>query len=259
MNPPLRALQRLLAGAISLTLIPAPSYLFAAETAELPLSGAAYLIADQAYKAYERQDYAEAVTKAREALRLRPDVARLQHLLNLSIAARDGRPQSTLKSSRAVAEKSKPVHRSTRPAGDVWVNTKDAPIDSGYAAADEAYKAYDRGAYDSAVRAAAEAVRLIPTNSAYRVLLINALLANQQEVEAEQALKEAIDQLGDDGKLHIERRHEASFSLSSNPAIGNGRAVLAYLTRSGDSSSTAASSRRCDCGRRAGRAEGGKN
>ncbi len=48
---------------------------------ELPLSGAAYRIAEQAYAAHARGDHAQAVAQAREAVRLRPDVARLHALL----------------------------------------------------------------------------------------------------------------------------------------------------------------------------------
>lgn len=56
----------------------------AVETEALPLTGAAYRIADAAYQAYARRDYATAIANAKEAIRLRPDVARLKTLLQQS-------------------------------------------------------------------------------------------------------------------------------------------------------------------------------
>ena len=53
----------------------------------LPLSGAAYRVAQTAYAAYERGDYAGAVERAREAIRQRPDVVSLRVLLANSLAA----------------------------------------------------------------------------------------------------------------------------------------------------------------------------
>ncbi|MCS4510504.1 NfrA family protein [Xylophilus ampelinus] len=55
-----------------------------AATEELPLTGPAYRLADEAYRAYDRGNYAAAAARAREAIRLRPDVQRLQALLRAS-------------------------------------------------------------------------------------------------------------------------------------------------------------------------------
>lgn len=54
---------------------------------ELPLTGPAYEIARQAYEALERGDHATAVASAREAIRQRPDLARLKRLLVEALAA----------------------------------------------------------------------------------------------------------------------------------------------------------------------------
>ncbi|TGT20348.1 bacteriophage N4 adsorption protein A, partial [Mesorhizobium sp. M3A.F.Ca.ET.174.01.1.1] len=53
----------------------------------LPLSGAAYRVAQEAYAAYARGDYAGAVARTREAIRQRPDVVSLRVLLANSLAA----------------------------------------------------------------------------------------------------------------------------------------------------------------------------
>ncbi|WP_460076557.1 hypothetical protein [Pseudomonas sp. H2_C01] len=67
--------------ATGLSLIPAFAL---AETLPLPLSGPAYTAANEAYSAYERKDYDLAITKAREALRQRADVTRLNTLIELA-------------------------------------------------------------------------------------------------------------------------------------------------------------------------------
>ena len=52
----------------------------AALAAEAPLTGAAWKHADQAYKAYAKGHFAQALKQAQAARRLRPDVARLADL-----------------------------------------------------------------------------------------------------------------------------------------------------------------------------------
>ena len=56
----------------------------------LPLSGNAYRIAEQAFGAYDRGDFQQAYRTASEAVRLRPDVARLR-LLQIYAAQKLGR------------------------------------------------------------------------------------------------------------------------------------------------------------------------
>lgn len=53
----------------------------ATEAEEVPLTGPAWRIADQAYRAYAQGDYDSAIRNAKEAIRLRPDVPRLKALL----------------------------------------------------------------------------------------------------------------------------------------------------------------------------------
>ena len=51
------------------------------DTLPLPLSGAAYRLAQEAYAAYDAHRYAESIARTREAIRQRPDVVRLRLLL----------------------------------------------------------------------------------------------------------------------------------------------------------------------------------
>lgn len=220
-----RYCQRAFASAVATTLVITPLQSIAAEpSTALPLTGAAYQLADQAYRAYARHDYASAVVNAREALRLRPDVIRLQKLLDQSIAARDAQPVHR----HAVS----PGVRPAQPAPLGRVNHDAVPVDRGYAAADAAYHAYDRGDYVSAVREAARAVQSSPTNAAYRLLQINSLLANKQLSEAETAMGESIAQLGDDGTLQVRlealRQQRAATVTASIQAAAFSAATAAY-------------------------------
>src|ERR1700730_11254299 len=76
---------------------PAPA---PAPARELPLSGPAFTLADEAYRAMERRDYRTAVTKAEEAIRQRPDVPRLKRLVVAALEA-SGNP---LEAERRAAE-----------------------------------------------------------------------------------------------------------------------------------------------------------
>jgi adsorption protein A len=80
-----------------------------------------------------------------------------------------------------------------------------AIVNPAYAAADAAYKAYDRRDYPAAVAHGQEATRLAPTNRAYRLLLVNSLIAAQRLEEAEQALEQGMQVVGDDGTLAAQR------------------------------------------------------
>ena len=75
--------------AVALATTAAPAQ--AQADAPLPLSGAAYRVAEQAFAAYERGDYAAAYQQSSEAIRLRPDVVRLR-LLQIYALQKLGRP-----------------------------------------------------------------------------------------------------------------------------------------------------------------------
>jgi len=152
-----------------------------AATIELPLAGPAYKVADDAYRAYARGEYALAAEKAREAIRLRPDVQRLQTLLHESLRA------------QSAASTARHVKRAPRQAPPVQ--------DPAFLAADTAYKAYDRHQYQQAIDAATEAVSKAPKNLDYHLLLINAQIGAQQFANAEQSIAESIALLGADPQL----------------------------------------------------------
>lgn len=145
-----------------------------AEEAELPLSGPAYEMADAAYKSYARGDYAQAVQQAKEAVRLRPDVARLRQLQAQAEAA-------AAQQQQAAPAPAAPAKAAANPA---------------YTAADKAYKAYARKDYAGAISNAQNAVRLAPSNSAYWTLLINAQMAAQRLNDADKSVDQALQRFG---------------------------------------------------------------
>lgn len=190
---------------------------------ELPLSGSAYLLANQAYKAYDRGNYAEAIEKSREALRQRPDVKQLRVLLKKSEAAQLAavRPES-------------PARTATR-------RTAPAPtpnLDPGYSAASAGYKAFERGDFSEAVIYAGQAVQLAPAKHDYRLLLINALFAANRLAEADLAISHAIAQTADDSKL-LAQQSQLRERMAQTPAT---EAYAALQRR--DSPAAIASARR---------------
>ncbi|MBI2771492.1 MAG: tetratricopeptide repeat protein [Burkholderiales bacterium] len=182
---------RLLVGA-AVVLLAAP--LLAQET--LPLSGPAYQLADDAYKAYRQGDYERAIRQAREALRLRPDAVRLQQLVRQAEQAQARRGKG-LAAAPQVARRPR-VAPPAQPAAP-------SPADPAFASADAAYKAYDRKDYPAAIGKAREAVQLAPANRAYRLLLVNSLSAGGRLEEAEAALDQGLQAVGNDAELQAQR------------------------------------------------------
>jgi Flp pilus assembly protein TadD len=134
----------------------------------LPLSGPAYYLADEGYKAHARGNHALAIAKLQEAIRLRPDVPRLKDMLNQARAA-----QRSPKVARS-GQRSAPV--ATEP---------------GYRFADAAYKASARRDHAPAIENARAAVQSAPDNPRYRLLLVNVLIDAGQFDAADLALSQA--------------------------------------------------------------------
>ncbi|MES2944878.1 MAG: hypothetical protein V4772_18580 [Pseudomonadota bacterium] len=160
---------------------------------DLPLTGPAFEIADAAYKAYARGDYRAAAENAREALRLRPDVASLKTLLDKAEAASQARPQ-TQRNAGSTGRAAKPVAELSPPQPLTAPALIDPAARQAFDAADAAYKAYNLREFPLAAERAADAVRLAPANRDYRLLLVNSLLASDRLSEADAAINEALVQ-----------------------------------------------------------------
>lgn len=166
----------------------------------LPLTGPAWVLADAAYKAFARGDYAMARVKATEAFRLRPDAVQLQELIRKADAAQSPSAAVPAPPPRRRAQ----ARRAPAPVDGAPIAAPVIPApapDPAFTAAAEGYQAYARADYPAAVVSAQQAVRLAPLNRDYRLLLVNALLAAGRLPEADQALTAAIAEAGDDGRL----------------------------------------------------------
>lgn len=135
---------------------------------ELPLSGAAYRNAEQAYAAYARGDYDEAVRQAREAVRLRPDLATLKDLLRTAEQAK--RAASGTPAPPTGVQAPKPAVRDTAPRSKQADRAQQA-----WQAGDAAYNAYNSGAFEQAATLARQSLALGADNAALHTLLVYAL------------------------------------------------------------------------------------
>ncbi len=165
----------------------------AALSEELPLSGAAYRIAEQAYASYARGDYAQAAAQAREAVRLRPDVQRLRDLLAMSQARAAGQGGG----SPARPSPGRATPTAPRPAASQAVagagTAAQTAFQKGYPLATEAYAAYYRGEMPVAERLAEQAFRIDPSQGTWAMLWVDSLEAQGRPDDALKTLQTAVD------------------------------------------------------------------
>jgi tetratricopeptide (TPR) repeat protein len=183
---------------------------------ELPLTGSAYESASQAYEAFSRGDYAAAVTKARDAIRQRPDVNRLRRLLVEALAASgdleeadrtaSGFVEAGIQDPELVQQRDRVRERiSQRAIAAGRPGQQQTISDPSFQAADRAYKAYARKDYATAIEQARKAVELDPDRRDYRLLLINTLSAGKRPEEAERVATAALADHPGDGEILAQR------------------------------------------------------
>ena len=173
-----------------------------------PLSGEAWSLADEAYKAYDARDYATAVEKARQAVGLRPDLAQLRKLLVNSLAAQGDVAGAVQEAERAVTENASDAELlTTRDALKAQLATgrRSAAVDDAYKAADAGYKAYARRDYSAAIASARQAIGLDPSRANYFSLLIDALQGAGRAAEAEREATAALSRFPNDASLRLQR------------------------------------------------------
>lgn len=186
----------------------------------LPLSGAAYRVAQEAYAAYGRGDYTGAITRVREAIRQRPDVVSLRVLLANALAAlrRYGEASRSLGDAiaqigrdPALVSRRKQIDalnvstRAVARAGRQQPGNPDALTGAALKVAQQAYKAYAAQDFSATVRYANEAISLRPDLLRLRLLLIDAASAAGQDTEAWNADLDAIQRFGDNDELRVRR------------------------------------------------------
>lgn len=210
------------------------------------VTGPAWTLADEAYKAFAARDYNLAADKVRAALALHPEVVRWRLLLiDVLIAAdRIAEAEAAVRQAQAmgitdpllaqraeeIADRLKPpppappapapeakvAPAPLAPAGPPTVDftppppppaAAQTPDQVAYAAADKAYKAYAAKNYSAAVTAAREAVAAAPQDESYRLLLVNALSAAGRFSDAVQAAGEALARVPRKAQLLVQRAY----------------------------------------------------
>ncbi|MEN3930189.1 hypothetical protein WJT86_03830 [Microvirga sp. W0021] len=211
-----------------------PSY--AQQTEELPLSGPAYTLANEAYSAFQRKDYATTITKVREAIRQRPDVTRLKVLLIQALEASGQKKAAADQVQTFLAETNDPslrkeLERLNRPAGSSGALTYADPAAQ---AADQAYRAYNSKNWKLAIASAEKAASLAPGNRNYQLLLINSLSAAKNYSRAEQQVNKAISRFGKDWELLRTRGYIRQASGNSEAAIQDFSEALRFAPTNKD-------------------------
>ena len=168
---------------------------------ELPLTGPAYQIATESFDSFNRKDYAIAIARAREAIRQRPDVGRLRTLLIRALDAA-GKKDEAHKEARQAAndqrltaaardELKKLAAAESAPGAPTVQADGELPLSGpAYQIATEAYAAFDRRDYASAIARAREAIRQRPDVGRLRTLLVRALDAAGKKDEARKEAQE---------------------------------------------------------------------
>jgi len=228
-----------------------------AAAAERPLDGDAYQLADQAYRQYDAGHYETAQVMVENAIRLRPDVARLRLLLvyalekqgkrqeaaraaDAAIAAGLGTPelrqaQANLQRPQAAARTAAPAAAQTPPPPPQQV-PKPAPrtaYQRAYPVAARAYAAYARHDYAAAAAGAERAFRAVPAQGEWALLWVESLGAQQRYEAASLAVDSALA-LGAPNKAALLARQQAfrqqiaASQAPAAPAPGSEAAAGAY-------------------------------
>lgn len=208
-----------------------------ASAQELPLSGAAYRIAESAYGAYARGDYALAEKQAREAVRLRPDVVRLQ-LLQIYALQKLGRGNEARRQARnaldaglkdpALPGLAAAVSVSSVRSGEAKQQTPaERAYQHAFALATRAYTAFNEGRLSIAASSAEQAFRQQPQEGAWAMLWVAALEAQQQFEQAKFATEVAL-QLGAPNAVDLQAKRVAlGRELAVKPAQDGYQALIA--------------------------------
>ena len=207
---------------------------------QLPLSGAAYRVAQEGYASFARHDYETSAAQAREAIRQRPEVVSLRLLLANSLAAAHHYEAAAVSLSHAIVEigpdqalvtrraqieaLSRSVNtrghgrsaRGKRRAANVSAASVVAEGGAGeanekpltgaaFAAAQRAYALYASKDFAGSAKAAGEAIALRPDMLRLRLLQIDAASNAGQDAVAFAVDEDAVKQFGDTDALRSRR------------------------------------------------------
>src|SRR5471032_1916218 len=209
----------------------------------LPLSGAAYRVAQEGYAAFARHDYGTSAAQAREAIRQRPDVVSLRLLLANSLAAARHYEAATASLSQAIVEigpdqalvtrraqiealsrsasasahgrsalgKRRTINSSATSAasiaaGPVAGEANEKPLTgAAFDAAQRAYTLYASKDFAGSAKAAGDAIALRPDMLRLRLLQIDAASSAGQDAVAFAVDEDAVKRFGDTDALRSRR------------------------------------------------------
>jgi tetratricopeptide (TPR) repeat protein len=175
--------RKALAFAAMLALAAAPAVAQNTRTA-VRTAQAATSAADAGYKAFARQDYAQAVESAQRAVQLAPQRRDYWLLLAQSLAA-SGRmdpAQEALDRAAQVKGDDAALARARTELARMRAQAAGAAM----------YKALEAGDVKAAVAQGTEAVRWAPENAGFRLVLVHALLRDGRYADADKVASEAI-------------------------------------------------------------------
>ncbi|MGE8690687.1 MAG: NfrA family protein [Achromobacter sp.] len=225
--------------------------------AERPLEGDAYQLADQAYKQYDAGHYETAEIMAENAIRLRPDVARLRLLLVYALEKQGKRQEAaraadaaiadglgTAELRRALANLRRPPATASAPPPPAAQPSPPAPqaaptpapksaYQRAYPVAARAYADYARHDYAAAAAGAERAFRAAPAQGEWALLWVESLGAQHQYEAARRAVDSALA-LGAPNKAALLSRQQAfqrqtaAARAAAAPAAGGEAAASAY-------------------------------
>ncbi len=178
-----------LALATALSALNATAWAQAAE--ELPLVGPAFEIATEAYQAFEHGDYSTAATRAREAIRQRPDVDRLKRLLVDALAAAGELEEASRVASSFIDTGTQDpdlIQLRDRLRERIAQKPVIAAAATAHAAAEAAYAAHAKANYVEAIAKAREAIGKSPNEVRFKRLLVEMLVAAGKFEEATKVL-----------------------------------------------------------------------
>lgn len=205
--------------------------------ADAPLEGVAWEQADLAYRSYQFGRYRDALLQVDAALKLRPEVARL-NLLKVYTLQKLGRRNEARQAAQGA------IKRGVRDPGlqsavsnlqSTTVSSGAAPsaaFQRGFPLATKAYAAYNAGDMPAAERDAERAFRTDPSQGTWALLWLDSLEAQQRWPEAAEAAGTAIN-LGAPNTSDLEaRRQTLKRRMAVRPAEHAYQALIA--NRPGD-------------------------
>ncbi|GGC03376.1 peptidase [Oxalicibacterium flavum] len=189
---------------------------------EVPLTGEAWRLADQAYKNYDAGRLQSAQSQAERAIRLRPDIARLRLLLVFILQKRGKLVEANAVVEQAIKDglgNSQLLQARNNLSASGGGSSTDTPAyRKAFPIATRAYDAFNQQRFEDASRDAEVAYLTDPSQGNWALLWLDALDAQQKYEQTAAAAQKAID-AGAPNRADLEaRQRNARRSMAIRPA-----------------------------------------